>query len=186
MVMLHLGELEFPPTARSGFFFNSLTDWYALSDSKAAINERPQSPGAFGIGVDNGSSLAISFTGGFLGYSPAQVVAAMESLTAVRVGGRKVWMTLEDDLRTTSRLVSVRSITPNDYRGRDAVEFAVDVVAADPLRYGDEVTAGTGLPSEGGGLIFDAPSGFDPLVGLLTYPGDDVFPSESLFPGGFE
>jgi hypothetical protein len=39
--------------------------------------------------------------------------------------------------------------------------FTIPLIAADPIKYGAVVTSDTGLPSAGGGLIFNAPSNTD-------------------------
>lgn len=163
-----------------------LKDWYSGSESKSDVNERAQGHGAFGIGTDWQSSLAISIDGSYVGESYGDAVAAAERLAAVNSGGRKVLVTVTDALRATSRLVSVRKVTIPDFGTDSEFEFTVDMIAADPLRYGDPISVSTAPPTSGGGMVWDAPAGGSALVGTLFYPGDDVFPSETLFPGGFE
>jgi len=52
--------------------------------------------------------------------------------------------------------VSIRGISVPDFFGYDSFEvhFAVDLLAWDPIRYGDESDASSGLPTQGGGLEF--------------------------------
>lgn len=151
-----LGGVEFSGefSTLPGFYLEEQVDWFTRSSSKSDVNERPQAHGAFGIGNDWQSSLAISVKGHWQGDSPADTVQAMLQLNAIGAGGRKVVASLTDDLQTTTRLVSVRRVTPEDYRGRKYVRFAVDMIAADPLAYGAPVSVVTGVPVSGGGLLF--------------------------------
>lgn len=137
-----------------GFYFEGQVDWYARSESKAEVNERPQAHGAFGIGNDWQSSLAPSIRGHWQGESPADAVRAMLRLNAIGAGGRKVLASFTDDLHTTSRWVSVRRVTPEDYRGRKVVRFTIDMIAPDPLAYGPAEWVSTGPRVSGGGLLF--------------------------------
>lgn len=151
-----LGGVEFSGefSTLPGFYLEGQVDWYARSGSKSDVNERPQAHGAFGIGNDWQSSLAVSVKAHWQGDAAADTVRAMLQLNAIGAGGRKVLAAFTDDLQTTSRLVSVRRVTPEDYRGRKFVRFAVDMIAADPIAYGAPVSVSTGVPVSGGGLLF--------------------------------
>ena len=56
--------------------------------------------------------------------------------------------------------MSVRRVSIPDFGVRSAFEFTVDMVAVDPLRYGPEIVASTGVPVSGGGLLW--PLGAEP------------------------
>src|SRR5690554_3257127 len=145
-----------------GFYLKSkgLTDWYAGAESKSDVNERPQAHGAFGIGNDWASSVAISVGGAFAGESEAEALSAAARLSALNGGGRKVTMAVTDDLGTTSRLLSLRRVGIPDFGTDPMFDFTLDFIAADPLRYGPESSASTGVPVSGGGLLF--PLGTNP------------------------
>tara|TARA_R110002051_G_scaffold1853_1_gene10141 strand:- start:7923 stop:8792 length:870 start_codon:yes stop_codon:yes gene_type:complete len=138
---------------------SGLTDWYAGAQAKSPINERPQAPGAFNTGTDWSSSLAISIRGFYNGTSNADALLAAENLSAL-AGGASVDVAVTDAVRTTSRHVSVRRVSIPDFGVRSAFEFTVDMVAVDPLRYGPEIVASTGVPVSGGGLLW--PLGAEP------------------------
>lgn len=144
------------PTGAAGLFLAQfgLLDWYSGAESKSSVNERPQARGAFGISNDFASSLAISTKGSFDGDSLADAIAMAERLSAIAVGV-PVRMVVEDPLRTTSRWVSIRRVTlPPDVGAYKSFDFSIDVVATDPLRYGDPVSSSTGVPVSGGGLLW--------------------------------
>lgn len=142
------------PVTAEGFYFNELTDWYAGAESKSAVNERAQADGAFGIGTDWRSSLAVTIGGYFLGDTPEAAVLASESLSSINSGGRKVPVAVTDSVRTTSRSMSVRLVSIPDFKGRASFTFTIDMIAADPLRYGVDQSVTTGPPMSGGGLLF--------------------------------
>lgn len=147
-----------------GFYLKSkgLTDWYAGAESKSDVNERPQAHGAFGIGNDWSSSVAISVGGVFAGATEAEALHAAARLSALGGGGRKVTMAVTDALGTTSRVLSLRRVGIPDFGTESVFDFALDFIAADPLRYGPELSASTGVPVSGGGLLF--PLGTNPLA----------------------
>lgn len=159
---IELAGITFNDTGR-GWVFADLIDWYTLPDSKAPNVPAPQAHGSFDPGTDWREAAAISFTAGYIGDSEAECLQAVESFTAVGSSTTAETMSVTDALRTTSRDVSIRHIGVPDFYGYDQFEvhFAVDVLAWDPIRYGDLVTVSTGLASGGGGLEYPlgTPSG---------------------------
>lgn len=160
--MIELAGLTFRDSGR-GWVFADLVDWYTLPDSKSKNSPTPQSHGSFNPGRDWRSAAAISFTAGYIGDSQAECIAALESFTAIGALVTAPTVSVTDDLRTTSRDVSVRHIGVPDFFGYDQFEvhFAVDLLAWDPIRYGPAVSYQTGLASGGGGLEYNlgAPAG---------------------------
>jgi hypothetical protein len=165
-VIVELAGITFRDTGR-GWVFADLVDWYTLPDSKAPNDPIPQAHGSFDPGIDWRSAAAVSFTAGYVGDTEAECLAAVEQFTAVGSVETVQAMKVTDALRATSRDVSIRHIGVPDFFGYDQFEvhFAVDLLAWDPVRYGDPATASTGLPSDGGGLEY--PLG-DP-DGALSY-----------------
>lgn len=161
-MMIEFAGITFNDTGR-GWVFADLVDWYTLPDSKATNDPIPNGHGSFDPGTDWRSAAAISFTVGFIGSSQAECIAAVESLNAVGSTGTVAVLRVTDDLRVTSRQVSVRHIGVPDWFGWDQYEvhMAVDVLAWDPVRYTDPVVVSTGLASGGGGLEYPlgSPSG---------------------------
>lgn len=161
-MMIELGGITFNDTGR-GWVFADLVDWYTVPDSKAPNDPVPQGHGSFDPGIDYRSAATPSFTAGYIGDSVAECLAAVESFTAIATPQTIQIMRVTDALRATNRQVSVRHIAVPDFFGYDSYEvhFAVDVLAWDPVRYSDAVTASTGLPTAGGGLQYPlgSPSG---------------------------
>lgn len=161
-MMLELAGVTFKDTGR-GWVFADLVDWYTLSDSKAPNDPIPQGHGSFDPGIDYRSAATPSFTAGYIGSSMAECLAAVESFTAVGASTDIQSMRVTDALRRTSRDVSIRHIGVPDFYGYDSFEvhFAVDLLAWDPVRYGDDSTLAVGVPTNGGGLEYNlgSPSG---------------------------
>lgn len=138
----------------SRFYFKSLKDWHALSDSKTPIVERPQDHGGFDISEDKATSLAPSFEGFYSGTSRLDALNAQTRLKALRgqSGMRRVTMTDEDG--SWSRWVSLRRIDIDDIRNQRVFTFHVYMVAPDPRLYGESVSVTNGLPASTGGLVW--------------------------------
>ncbi len=153
--MIELAGITFRDSGR-GWVFADLIDWYSVPDSKASDDPIPQGHGSFDPGTDWRSSAAISFTAGYIGDSAVEVLSAVEDFNAVGTSSEIQVMRVTDALRATSRQVSVRHIAVPDFLNYDSFEahFAVDVLAWDPLRYGDPVVTTAGLPSLSGGIAF--------------------------------
>lgn len=142
----------------SGFFYDGLTDWYSLTSSKSPVNERPQAHGAYGIANEYRQSAAISFHGWFVpsddATGRAQVRAAKRTLKSALGVNRPVMVWFTDDDESTYRFVSVRALSIADDHGQPFLDFTVDMVAPDPLAYGDTVTFDAGPAVSGGGLTW--------------------------------
>lgn len=187
MTSIEFGGLVFDDQAEAGFTISSWAGWWDAAPPRVRLNGRPQADGAFGIANVWKGARVVSVEGSWVGSSMEDAYSAMRALVAMQPGGVPSRFRVVEPFSALSAEVVIASgpTLPQELFS-PFFRFSFDVVAVDPLKYGDEVTTGTGLPSEGGGLIFDAPSGLDPLVGVLTYPGEETYPSESLFPGGFE
>lgn len=161
-MMIEIAGITFNDTGR-GYVFADLVDWYTLPDSKAPNDPIPQGHGSFDPGTDWRSAAAPSFTAGYIGDSAADCLAAVEAFTGAVTAPAVPLMRVTDSIRATSREVSIRHIGVPDFLAYDSFEvhFAVDALAWDPVRYGDETTAVATLPSAGGGLEYPvgSPSG---------------------------
>ena len=168
MTTITIGNVTLPsaPVAGNGFWFEKLKDWYTLPGSKVAAESRPQAHGSFRIGQDWRQHATPSVEGHYGGRTYADTLAAIDTLMSLADGTPKT-MTVADELRPTSREVSVRAITIPDTQGRPVIDFAIDMLAPDPKRYGATVSASTGLPSAGTGITY-------PITYPLSYgtPGD--------------
>lgn len=184
--LLELGTLKlaggaaYRSLASPGFFFTDLGDWHAVPDSKSEIRERPQADGAYEIETDWRQSLAYSVKGLYVGASHLDAQMAKRTLKLACAKGRRVTVAVTDVDGRFTRVSSVRSFVPDDDHGRRSFTFTLDLVAFDPLMYGDPVTLSTGVPVAGGGLVWPLGSsstaywdwGADGTSGRVTLPND--------------
>lgn len=181
MAVLTLGSRTFAGD-RAGipggkWFFRKLTDWNSLPDSKSDIVQRPTDHGAFGITRDLRGTIAPSFDGMYVGDSRADALQAQRDLKVDAARGSNVVMSLTDTDGVFTRRVSIRRIDVDDIRGGQVLTFTVYTVAPDPRMYGPTLTAATGLPTSGTGMVFPAvfPADFgtpgDPGQVTLTNAG---------------
>jgi hypothetical protein len=141
-------------SSATGFYFSDLVDWDTIPDSKSAVNERPQAHGAFGIANDYRQSAAISFDAWYNAATRLEMKQAKQ-LAKVALGtNRPIPVTLDDVDGRMTRYVSVRHAPFDDNKSKLAFTFAVDMVATDPLMYGDPVTVDAGPAVSGGGLTW--------------------------------
>lgn len=153
------GSAAYRSLADPGFFFTDLGDWQSVPDSKSEVRERPQANGAFGISDDWRESLAYSIKGLYVGSSHLDAQAAKRKLKAAAAKGKRITVAVTDVDGRFTRVSSVRSLIPDDDHGRRSFTFTLDLVAPDPLMYGDPVTVSTGVPVQGGGLVWPLGSG---------------------------
>lgn len=152
MSTLQLGTLVFEETARTGWVFSDLIDWFGQTDNKVEITERPQAHGAFAVSRSLRSSRAISFQAAYLGGSQAELEAAFDDLASVGAEG-PVTASLTTPSGRSSRDVTVVVSSPFDHHGRPVGRVAVDLIAADSRRYAfDEDSAWESTPPPAGGL----------------------------------
>ncbi|TFC92037.1 MULTISPECIES: phage tail domain-containing protein [Cryobacterium] len=158
------GEMD---RSRGRIYFSDLGDWYSGAESKTDINERAQGDGAHGIDVDLRGSAAFTFTGWYEGDTWADVLTMMDRFKQATITRRTIPVSVEDELGVTSRIVSVRAAPLREDKLARAFDFAIDMHALDPLRYGPAVSVSTGLPTAGGGITF-------PITYPISYgtPGD--------------
>lgn len=136
-----------------GFAFSDNDDWYTIGDSKSDIDERPVSDGAFGILQDWHPSLPVTVNGWYRGPDRRSVRAARRQLALILGQGQNANVRFIDEDEDTNRDVSVRNVDPS--AGSSLFfTFAVDLVALDPVAYGQETDYSTGLGTSGGGLLF--------------------------------
>jgi hypothetical protein len=153
-IVLSNGQLELLMTERGlwdGFVFDELKSWGDLPGIDTRMEKRPRQPGAFGPGSTDPDSLVVSIKGQYFAQTEAEAIYARESLTAMYNDGEPITMTVTDAVRTTSRDVYVAAIKFPQHRDRSHVVFTFDGEAADPKRYGTDVTVSTGLAVAGSG-----------------------------------
>lgn len=164
--IVEIGDLEFPQSlggATAGFWFEELVDWYTPGESKTQPPDRPQDHGSFRNAKDWSDSVTPSVKAHYVGETYAQVLENIARVARLRDGNPRT-MRVTDDLGASSREVSIRFVKIPDTHGRLTIDFSIDMLAADPRRYGDEVSVSTGLPIVAGGLVW-------PITWPITWGG---------------
>lgn len=153
---IELGGLWFDGTSRipTGYGFNALTDWSRLPDAKSSSDSNPLGDGDFAPGEIWRESVVISFEGFYLGADHADALEARSRIAGWGSLRTTQEMVVHSDDGSWMRRVSIRSVTFKDTHGRDTLQFAVDVLAHDPIRYGPEFTITTGMPDNSGGYSY--------------------------------
>lgn len=155
-ITLTAGDLSVVITGDQVFIgctYDKLVGWYGIDGVDLALVKRPNAPGAFAPVQTFPDERVISIEGSYFGSSRGDALMMRENLAALYNDGRPVIMTVEDDLRATSREVLVASVS-FPWTIHPEFEFTIDATSADPRRYGDLGLASTTLAQPGAGLPF--------------------------------
>lgn len=126
-------------------------DWYSVSPTKTPLRERPAQDGAFGRDRTYRSALPLALSGYARG---ANWPALMTALAAAVGAGTPIVVTVNDDVGTSTRAVTVEDFVPHLNPGADRFEFDLVLTAEDPNRYGATQAASTGVPTAGTGMVW--------------------------------
>ena len=157
-----------------GPVYNKLEGWYGTPEVDPSFVKRPGAPGAFAPEQTFPDEAVVSIEGTNIGtpYAVSRAAALLlrENLTALYNEGRPIIMSVADDLRTTSREVMVVGVR-FPWSVHADFDFTIDMLAADPRRYGTTVTTSTGLQSAGSGLALP----YNDVTGVgLLLPFDET------------
>lgn len=157
-------------TASGMLQFRTIPGWYGGGDAKGPVRERAQAPGAWGRTRDYRSSLAIAIEGWYQCSSHGQLIERLAEVEGALALGTMYTMRVDDGVVPTERQVEVRAVRQTENVRTRWVEYSIDLLATDPVRYADEIVDSTGLRTDAapGGLVY-------PLVYPLDYgpgPGD--------------
>lgn len=185
MTIVQIGPMVFPETASWGWLFNELTGWDDLSTNKVSVSERPRGHGAFGASRSFRSALPITLNVAFLGDVHSDMLSARLQLSSLAAEGPVV-MRVTNDIGSFSRVVTVENIDQPDHHGRSAIDgFTIDMLAADPLRYGLPSSVSTELPTAGTGLVwpitYPIDWGLPGVGGRLTLTNTGTAPATPVF-----
>lgn len=179
---LRLGELTFEGGAgNDGYYLRSAVEgWDAMPDARGSFDAIPGAHGSFMPDEVYRDSRVISFNAVAEAGTRAEVETLRVRLMAALHS--KATLRVTDELGTLSAVVRVESIEPSD-PGTWAtwIDFTIDLVAPDPVRYRDAVTVGPiGLPVREGGLVL--PQAFPWNFGtsirpLMTVVNDGKLPT---------
>lgn len=105
----------------------------------------------------------MTLSGWVTATNPADLTDALNRLsTAFSLDSTKMTVT-ESGFRRWANVQRTGEIVTT-FHGSIVAEWTVQVVALDPLKYGDAITASTALPSSSGGLTY-------PIIYPITYTG---------------
>lgn len=153
-----------------GCTYEKLEGWYGVDGVDLGFVRRPNAAGAFSPSQTFPDQKAISIEGKYFGPDRATSLAMRESLAALYNEGRPVTISVADDLRVTTREVMIESIT-FPWTIHPDFDFAIDMSAADPRRYGLAAVVSTGLEAPGSGLQLP----FDEANGIgLALPSNEA------------
>lgn len=156
---LQLGGISFQGGAgNDGCYVRGIVGWDALPDARGSLDAIPGSDGSFRAVDLYRESRVVTVVGVLAAGDRAGVEALRARLMAILKA--HATLTVTDELGTLSSEVRVDSISFSD-EGTWAtwIDFTIDLVAPDPVRYRDMLTVGpVGLPTQVGGLVL--PSAF--------------------------
>ena len=154
--------ITFDDEASTGFTISRLKGWWDAAPMRLNQNERPQADGNFGSAKNWRGARVISVQGSYVGVSMVDTYAAMEQVSAVQSSGVPSLFRVVEPSGAKQCVVSLANgPTLPDQIYTPYFTYSFDVVAADPLKYGDALTVSTGLPTSGGGIAYP-----------VTYPID--------------
>lgn len=181
MTVIQFDGIEFDDAASSGFTVSTLVGWWDGPGVKVEIRERPRADGAFGVAQSNRASRVVTIEGSFAGSTLEDAYAAVRRIAALQASGRPSLFRVVEPFTALSceALLTGAPVLPNQLFS-PFFTFKFDVVATDPLLYGDPVTVSTGVPVAGGGLVWPLGSssaaywdwGVDGTSGRVTLRND--------------
>ena len=170
MTTIEFGGITFDDEAPTGFTFGRLKGWWDAAPMRLNQNERPQGDGDFGSAKNWRGARVISQQGSYVGETMADTYAAMEQIAAVQSSGVPSPFRVVEPFGAKQCVVSLAngpSVPDQIYTPYFTYTF--DVIAADPLKYGDALTTSTTLPTSGGGIAYPITYPID--YGTPGYPG---------------
>lgn len=155
-----------------GLMLSRISGWRGLPGARGSLDPVPGAHGAYSgpeVLRDPRSmeirGAAIAETAGVA----SQLLADLESALAEKV----VELRVSDSDGVWSRMVDVEAFTPSETWNRPRVNFTIDLIAPDPVRYRDPATLGpAGLPVREGGLVLPAEFPWD--FGTSVVPSLEV------------
>lgn len=148
--------------------FSSITGWYGVPDGRGGNDAIPGAHGSFKRADVWRESRAVTIVGALHTGSRSEAESERDHLTAAWATADLI--TVVDETGAWSTAVEVDRVGFQD-RGAwsPQIPLTIDLVAPDPVRYRDWVTAGpAGLPVQEGGLVL--PSAFPWDFGTSTRP----------------
>lgn len=155
----------------------TLTEWFALAETRVDISLRPNAPGAFTPGTVYMAEHRPVLVGQYFGTSILDARTQHARLAAMFNEGERVVLAVTDDLGMTFRQVWLTDFD-SPWTPYDHFRFDISFVAPDPRRYGPQTESTDGVPTGSSGLVWNlgtAPSGLywdwgtDGVLGQVTF-----------------
>ncbi|WP_416394227.1 MULTISPECIES: hypothetical protein [unclassified Curtobacterium] len=155
MTTVTFSGLTFDDEADTGYRLSKLVGWYDAAPARYEATNRPQAHGSFRPGTIYRDPRVVSVEGSWSGTSLEDAYAARNKLAAVQANGIESPFVVADPVGRTSITAGIaKAPTMDDGLYQPYFKFAFDVIAADPFRYGDEVSVSTGVPTPSSGLVW--------------------------------
>lgn len=138
-------------TPIDGLLYSRLIDWDGRPDARGGGDAIPGGQGVYARSDEFRESRLITVEAAIVAATDDEFFAVKRRVENMPMFGE---MRVDQGDGVWSRQVEVERITIPDRRARTATAFTIDVVAPDPVRYREWLTAGpVGLPTQVGGLI---------------------------------
>lgn len=178
MTTIEFGGITFDDGAVSGFAIASWAGWWDRPAARLQLNDRPQANGSFGVSRVYVAARTVTVEGSWSGSDMASAYAALNQFNGVQSGGVPSPFRVSEPGGVKSITASVATALGPQTLFDPHFDFSFSVVAPDPLKYGEPVTVSTGVPVQGGGLVWPLGStpgvywdwGADGSSGRVTLP----------------
>ncbi len=174
-----------------GLIYSRLVGWDGRPAARGGGDAVSGGQGEFPRSVELRESRVITVEAAIISDSASEYMAAKRRVENIPMFGE---MRVDQGDGVWTRAIEIASIDIPDARGATETEFTIDMVAPDPVRYSDVLTAGPALlPVQVGGLTFPAAfpwdfGTFDHAKAVVTNTGAlPILPRiiiESLVPDG--
>ena len=155
MTTVSFSGITFDDQSVDGFHLSKLVGWYDAPAARFDADDRPQGDGKFRQKRVYRSARVVSVEGSWTGSSVTDAYAAREQLMAVQASGAESSFTVADPLGVRSSSVSLTTApTADDGLYQPFFKFAFDVVAPDPVKYGQAQSQTTPVPTPSSGLVW--------------------------------
>jgi len=164
MTVSRIGGLEFSTDESARLTIATLDGWYSGAPVRSEVENRPNGDGAFGVNRVYKGARVITQTGLIVAETMADPL--WMQFAGIQANGAPSEFEVFDEIPgwLTISVTLADAPTVGPLVGGVA-SYVLQLVARDPIKYGPEMVASTGLPSAGGGLEY--PLG-DP-AGALYY-----------------
>lgn len=155
-----LSGVEFSTSSDAAFTIAALDGWYSGPSVRSVTENRPTANGAFGVAQVYKAPRVITQTGLILGgTADAAMADPWLTFAAIQSDGRPSLFTVTDGSGTKSAEVTLADAPEITPLVDGTAAYVLQMVARDPIRYGETSSSATGLPSSGGGLEYNLFSG---------------------------